>query len=408
IKGIQAVLGDSYFNQRASLPDLVLRMDESKRYRASAGVRAINELQPLFGLEVTATPFVESSRGPVPFKNVVMDYPLARAMEDGFVKEPAVVTQRNFDAKAHTPEEVEKIKLEDGVRLHETTKVELLTYARENGVKPVKPFMLVIARDTKHAAQLKSLIESEAFYEGRYQGKVIQVDSSRTGAEEEEMITRLLAVESVDEPTEIVIHVNMLKEGWDVTNLYTIVPLRAANARTLIEQSIGRGLRLPYGKRTGVASVDRLNIVAHDKFQEIIDEANRGDSPIRLRQIILDAPGADDKKVSVQVESGAAALLGLTAGLTQAPAVITGASATDGGAEVLAPKPVFTTEAEKQAARVVMDVIGKYEVKRDLVPTSSALLKPEVQKEILAEVAVWLKPLQGDMLAGVDYTDPAI
>jgi type III restriction enzyme len=82
-------------------------------------------------------------------------------------------------------------------------------------------------------------------------------------------------VESVDEPTEIVIHVNMLKEGWDVTNLYTIVPLRAANARTLIEQSIGRGLRLPYGKRTGVAAVDRLNIVAHDKFQEIIDEANR-------------------------------------------------------------------------------------------------------------------------------------
>lgn len=95
-----------------------------------------------------------------------MDYPLARAMEDGFVKEPAVVTQRNFDAKAHTPEEIEKTKLEDGVRLHETTKVELLTYARENGVKPVKPFMLVIARDTTHAGQLLALLESEAFYEG--------------------------------------------------------------------------------------------------------------------------------------------------------------------------------------------------------------------------------------------------
>ena len=80
-----------------------------------------------------------------------------------------------------------------------------------------------------------------------------------------------------DEPTEIVIHVNMLKEGWDVTNLYTIVPLRAANARTLIEQSIGRGLRLPYGKRTGVTAVDRLNIVAHDRFQEIVDEAKKPD-----------------------------------------------------------------------------------------------------------------------------------
>ncbi|HDY6121040.1 TPA: DEAD/DEAH box helicase family protein [Pseudomonas aeruginosa] len=404
IKRMKEVLGDSYFNHLANLSDLVLLMDESHRYRASAGVRAINELKPLFGLEVTATPFVESNRGPVPFKNVVIDYPLARAMEDGFVKEPAVVTQRNFDAKAHTPEEIEKTKLEDGVRLHETTKVELLTYARENGVKPVKPFMLVIARDTTHAAQLLALLESEAFYEGRYQGKVIQVDSSRTGAEEEEMIARLLAVESVDEPTEIVIHVNMLKEGWDVTNLYTIVPLRAANARTLIEQSIGRGLRLPYGKRTGVASVDRLNIVAHDKFQEIIDEANRGDSPIRLKQVILDAPSADDKKVSVQVESGAAARLGLT----EAPVVITGVSATDSGAEVPAPKPVFTTEAEKQAARVVMDVIGKYEVKRDLVPTSSALLKPEVQKEILAEVAERLKPLQGELLADVDESVPAL
>ena len=408
IKRMKEVLGDSYFNHLANLPDLVLLMDESHRYRASAGVRSINDLKPLFGLEVTATPFVESSRGPVPFKNVVMDYPLARAMEDGFVKEPAVVTQRNFDAKAHTPEEIEKTKLEDGVRLHETTKVELLTYARENGVKPVKPFMLVIARDTTHAGQLLALLESEAFYEGRYQGKVIQVDSSRTGAEEEEMITRLLAVESVDEPTEIVIHVNMLKEGWDVTNLYTIVPLRAANARTLIEQSIGRGLRLPYGKRTGVASVDRLNIVAHDKFQEIIDEANRGDSPIRLKQVILDAPSADDKKVSVQVESGAAARLGLTTGLTQGSTVITGASVPDGGAEVPSPQPVFTTEAEKQAARVVMDVIAKYEVKRDLVPTSSALLKPEVQMEILAEVAERLRPLQGDLLAGVDESAPAL
>lgn len=405
IKRMREVLGDSYFNHLANLPDLVLLMDESHRYRAQAGMRAINDLKPLFGLELTATPFVESSRGPVPFRNVVMDYPLAQAMADGFVKEPAVVTQRNFDARAHTPQEVEKIKLEDGVRLHETTKVELLTYARENGVKEVKPFMLVIARDTTHAGQLLALLESQAFFESRYQGKVIQVDSSRTGAEEEAMITRLLAVESVDEPTEIVIHVNMLKEGWDVTNLYTIVPLRAANARTLIEQSIGRGLRLPYGKRTGVATVDRLNIVAHDKFQEIIDEANRADSPIRLQQVILDAPSGDDKKVSVQVESGAAARLGLT----DMPVMQTGASgAGNGSAAIVVQAPVFTTEAEKQAARVVMDVIGTYELRRDLAPTSSALLKPEVRQEIVAEVAARLKPMQDSLLADTDELAPAL
>ena len=402
IKRMKEVLGDSYFNHLANLPDLVVLMDESHRYRAQAGMRAINELQPLFGLEVTATPFVEAGSGKVvPFKNVVMDYPLARAMEDGFVKEPAVVTQRNFNVKNHTPEEIEQTKLEDGVRLHETTKVELLTYARENGVKEVKPFMLVIARDTTHAAQLKSLVESDAFYGGRYRGKVIQVDSSRSGAEEEEMITRLLAVESVDEPTEIVIHVNMLKEGWDVTNLYTIVPLRAANARTLIEQSIGRGLRLPYGKRTGVDVVDRLNIVAHDKFQEIIDEANRGDSPIRLKRVILEAPSADDRKISVQVSSGLMDKLGLTE--TSSVSVMP-----DNSSPASSATPIFTTDGERQAARIAMEVIRQYEVKQQLVPTSSALLKPEIQKQILAEVTERLKPLQGNLLTDADSNNQPI
>nr|WP_309592504.1 DEAD/DEAH box helicase family protein [Moraxella osloensis] len=394
IKRMHEVLGESYFNYLASLDDLVLLMDESHRYRALAGMRAINELQPLFGLELTATPFVESTKAPIPFKNVVMEYPLAKAMEDGFVKEPAVVTQRNFNSKNYTPEEVEKIKLEDGVRLHELTKVELQTYAHQNDVAVVKPFMLVIARDTTHAASLLNLIESDNFYDGRYKGKVIQVDSSKTGKEEEEMIARLLAVESVDEPTEIVIHVNMLKEGWDVTNLYTIVPLRAANARTLIEQSIGRGLRLPYGKRTGVEPVDRLNIVAHDKFQEIIDEANRGDSPLRLKQVILDAPKADDKVISVQVGSRLDTLLGGDLDITTSLATdtVNGATAPQQGNSsnptnsiTNAPSP-FTTEYEVKVAKVVQEVIRQYETKPSQVPTSQTLLTPEIQHEIVKQV----------------------
>ncbi len=393
IKRLSEYLGDSYFNYLAELPDLVLLMDESHRYRASAGVRAINELKPLFGLELTATPFVESSRGPVPFKNVVVDYPLARAMEDGFVKEPAVVTQRDFNAKRHTPEELEKIKLEDGVRLHEATKVELMTHARQNAVRMVKPFVLVIARDTTHAGQLLALIQSDAFFEGRYRDKVIQVDSSTRGKAEDEMIERLLMVESADEPTEIVIHVNMLKEGWDVTNLYTIVPLRAANARTLIEQSIGRGLRLPYGKRTGVSAVDRLNIVAHDRFQEIIDEANRGDSPIRLKQVILEAPDENEGVVSVTVGPGIGDTLGLPG-----PEVTSAA----GKHYAIEPEkltaPVFRNPAEREAARAVLDVIHELEKQRELVPSSGALSKPEVRQAIVEQVKERLTPVQGELL----------
>ena len=307
IRRFQEVLGNTYFDYLAKLPDLVLLMDESHRYRASAGVRAINDLKPALGLELTATPFVETSKGSTAFKNVLVDYPLGRAMADGFVKEPAVVTRRDFDPRALKPDEIERVKLEDGVHLHEQVKVELQTYARETLEPLVKPFMLVIARDTTHASALNEWLSSDKFFDGRYKEKVIQVDSSQS---DDLVIERLLRVESTLEPTEIVIHVNMLKEGWDVTNLYTIVPLRAASARILIEQSIGRGLRLPYGRRTGVTAVDRLNIVAHDKFQEIIDEANRPDGFI-LKERILEKDEFKERSHTVVAKPSIDLLLGL-------------------------------------------------------------------------------------------------
>jgi type III restriction enzyme len=376
IKRLSEYIGQSYFDYLAGLPDLVLLMDESHRYRASAGVRAINELKPIIGLELTATPFVETSKGAIAFKNVIYDYPLSTAMADGFVKEPAVVTRKNFNPAGMSPEEIERLKLEDGIRLHESVKVELETYARESGNRIVKPFLLVIARDTTHAGALLQLIQSEAFFEGRYQDKVIQVDSSRSGAEEEEMIQRLLRVESTEEPTEIVIHVNMLKEGWDVTNLYTIVPLRAANARILIEQSIGRGLRLPYGKRTGVSAVDRLNIVAHDRFQEILDEAGKADSPIRLQSVVLDAERLQQKTATVVSQSNLATRLGFK------PAQMTDSTAVAGQDE----KPTFSKPEEQAIAQLAYQAIQTLSDQPQLLPTVEHLSRPDIQAEIVKAV----------------------
>ncbi|PIQ12085.1 MAG: type III restriction endonuclease subunit R, partial [Hydrogenophilales bacterium CG18_big_fil_WC_8_21_14_2_50_58_12] len=173
IKRLSEYIGESYFDYLAGLPDLVMLMDESHRYRASAGIRAINELKPILGLELTATPFVETAKGALAFKNVIYNYPLGKAMADGFVKEPAVVTRKNFNPAGMSPGEIERLKLEDGVRLHESVKVELETYARESENPIVKPFLLVIARDTTHAGQLSELIKSDNFFAGRYRDKVI-------------------------------------------------------------------------------------------------------------------------------------------------------------------------------------------------------------------------------------------
>lgn len=382
IRRLQETLGESYFDYLSQLTDLVLIMDESHRYRADAGVRSLNELNPLIGLELTATPFLDKPTGPLWFKNIIYDYPLARAIEDGFVKDPAVATQEDFNPKDFSPEELERVKLEDGVRLHEETKVELDTYARQTGRRRVKPFMLVIARDTTHAAKLMGEIQSDSFFGGRYAGKVIQVDST-TKKQEEEVVQRLLEVENPDEPTEIVIHVNMLKEGWDVNNLFTIVPLRAANARTLIEQSIGRGLRLPYGERTGVEAVDRLTIVAHDKFKEIIEEANKPDSPVRLKIRLIEKPG--DYKKPVQVISSPNLETKLFGG---GPPPAAGETAKT---------PVFVSPGEQKVGRKALEILRKQEH----LPNLIGLQHADVQKSVVRELEEALGTAQLT-LSGID------
>lgn len=391
VKRLSEYIGQSYFDYLAGLDDLVMLMDESHRYRASAGVRAINELRPILGLELTATPQVESGGGSVPFNNVIYSYPLSSAMDDGFVKEPAVATRENFDPGAYTAEGLEKVKLEDGVRIHENTKVELEVYARNNDKPIVKPFMLVVATDTTHASSLQQVIEGAEFFEGRYRGKVIQVHSNIRGEEKDDVVQQLLTVEHVDNPVEIVIHVNMLKEGWDVTNLYTIVPLRAANSRTLVEQSIGRGLRLPYGKRVGVPAVDRLTIVSHDKFQEIVDHANDPNSIIRAGVIIgRDIPVAGRK--AIQVKSAfEEAISGST----------TPASPTLPGLAPVAREPRFARPEEQEVAKATYHIIQQFE----RLKGSGQLREDSIQQEIVAKVQEMVRPAQGVLDGIVEPVD---
>lgn len=298
IKRLSEYMGESYFNYLSGLTDLVILMDESHHYRADRGMSVINELDPILGLEFTATPQTQSGSRYTKFKNVVYEYSLANAIADGFVKKPAVATRKDFDPSLYSVSDLDRLKLLDGVRIHENTKAELAIYARDKGEKEVKPFMLVVAVDTTHASQLKEMIQQDDFFNGYYNDKVMDIHSNQTGAEKDENIELLLGLEDPSNRIEIVIHVNMLKEGWDVNNLYTIVPLRTSASRTLTEQTLGRGLRLPYGKHTGDDSVDTLTIVQHDKFQDIVDEANKPDSIIRMQHIIV-IDGSDD---SVQKE----------------------------------------------------------------------------------------------------------
>ena len=390
MKRLQETIGESYYAYLSKIDDLVLLMDEAHRYRASAGAAAIDGLKPILGLELTATPKSVGAR-PMPFKNVIYSYTLGQAMADGFVKDPAVATRKDFDPKSVGDKELERVKLEDAVHHHDHVAVELDRYHRTTGAPKVHPFILVVAADTTEAKRLRDFIESEDFFKGRFKDKVAEVHSALRGEESEDATARLVALEK-DARTDVVIHVNKLKEGWDVTNLYTIVPLRASASEILTEQTLGRGLRLPFGKRVSkggneeFAAVDRLTVIAHERFDDIIAKARE--------------PGSIVMKTVEIGEGGDISVTGAT--LVTAPSVVemivTGVQPEiPGFAEEERDAFVFNSPTEAKAAEVTLEVIKRYERK---LGSAEALRGAEVQKQIADEVRELVRPVQG-MLEGI-------
>lgn len=303
IKRLNELIGQSYFDYLRGLPDLCIFMDESHRYHADASFTVINELEPILGVELTATPLKTQGSRKVPFENIVYEYSLAQALADEqYVKIPTVLTKANFNPSHYSAEELDRIKLKDGVTHHRQKKIALVEYARNYDKPLVKPFILVVARDTEHAEEINNYISSDEFFKGYYRDKVIVIYGNQTGAKKEENIKRLVSLESEDNKVEIVIHVNMLKEGWDVNNLYTIIPLRASASDILTEQTMGRGLRLPYGERTGVFDVDSLTIVGHDNYDRIIQLANDESSIFRKEFLSIKTIGEESEEPQEVIE----------------------------------------------------------------------------------------------------------
>jgi len=179
IKRLNEVLGESYFEYLKNLPDLCIFMDESHHYHADKSFEVINELQPILGIEVTATPQVQKGTKAIPFKNVVYEYSLAHALKDEkYIKVPAVVTRKDFKPEQYSQEDLDKEKLIDGIKLHIDTQSALDIYARTYGKPLVKPFVLVVAKDTEHSKHIKEYLTSYDFYRGYYKDKVLEINAN--------------------------------------------------------------------------------------------------------------------------------------------------------------------------------------------------------------------------------------
>jgi len=178
-------------------------------------------------------------------QHIIYDYPLARALADKLVKTPVLVgrTDDHDDLGA---------KLADGITLLDAKKREADTHRAAHGGRKINPVMLVVAESIDQANSVGEILARPALLGDKAAGEVLIIHNQST----DDALAQLDAVEDEDSPIRVIVNVAMLKEGWDVKNVYVIASLRPSVSETLTEQTLGRGLRLPYGNHTGNELLD--------------------------------------------------------------------------------------------------------------------------------------------------------
>lgn len=248
------------FDYLKSLDDLVVIADESHLYSSSAAAfhAALKELDPAATVGLTASVNVGD--------HVIYKYPLYKAIQDQFVKVPVLAFRKGGygeDAKS------EEQQLRDALQLRTIKQAYYDSYALQEKKQRVNAVLFVVCSDVDHASQVSNLLRGPEYFDS--ETSVLQVDSKH----DDETTQRLL--EDLDQPSSpvlAVVSVNKLKEGWDVKNIAVIVTLRAMASEVLTQQTMGRGLRLPFGKYTGVWQIDQLDIISHQSFQELLTSEN--------------------------------------------------------------------------------------------------------------------------------------
>lgn len=253
----QEGLGEAFYEHLQELEDLVVFADEHHTYYGKAFSAAVRDLEPYALIGLTATPHKQT-----PEDQIIYRYPLAAAIADRWVKTPVIVGRKDDRADLET-------KLADGVNLLKAKADVAASYAGQQGVPGVNPVMLVVTQKIDEAEEVGQIIRSASFDGGAWADSVLVVHSDAP----DEALEALAAVEDPDSPVRVIISVGMLKEGWDVKSVYVILSTRPSISDVLTEQTLGRGLRLPWGQYTDIEMLDTLEVLAHDRYEDLLKKA---------------------------------------------------------------------------------------------------------------------------------------
>ncbi|MGV8805918.1 MAG: DEAD/DEAH box helicase family protein [Polaromonas sp.] len=298
----------------AKLPELMVFNDEAhhiheiKREGESTEVewqKSLSRIAESKGrrfvqLDFSATPYNDVGSGKnkrkLYFPHIITDFDLKAAMRAGLVKSLVLDRRKEIGAlplefKAERDEngnptlsEGQRVMLRAG--LQKLRKLEA-DFAR---IDPTRhPKMLVVCEDTKVSPCVAQFFQDEVNWG---EDEVMLIDSGKKAELGEKdwapVRERLFSVDRHASP-KVIVSVLMLREGFDVNNICVIVPLRSSQAQILLEQTIGRGLRLMWrgpdysdikeenrarinaGQEPG-SLLDVLSIVEHPAFQSFYDD----------------------------------------------------------------------------------------------------------------------------------------
>ena len=293
------------------LPDLMMINDEAHHihdnvkggekdeveWQKALRYIAVGKGKRAIQVDFSATPYNQKGKNKIYFPHIIVDFDLKEAIRRGLVKmlwlsERKELAVEALDFRAERNEAGEVIGLSEGQRQMiraGLAKLKILEDEFAEVDETKKPKMLIMCEDTT----VVPLVADFLYQEGLDQDDFLEIHSNKKGevGEEEWNIIRqkLFSLDRHEKPR-VVISVLMLREGFDVNNVCVIVPLRSTESGILLEQTIGRGLRLMWRGNPEIDELkaenrramqehkaatnffDVLSIVEHPKFREFYEE----------------------------------------------------------------------------------------------------------------------------------------
>jgi type III restriction enzyme len=223
-------------------------------------------------IDVTATP--KHNNGAI-FVQTVSDYPLVEAITQNVVKHPIL------------PDSASRAKLSERTSSKYTEKyADYIALGVEEWRKSYheheklgkKSVLFIMTDDTKNCDDVAEYLErtyselkdAVLVIHTKNNGEISESDSGKSKEELDKLRKASNEIDSWESPYKAIVSVLVLKEGWDVRNVTTIVGLRAyaAQSNILPEQTLGRGLRRMY---PGEDTTEYVSVVGTDAFMDFVE-----------------------------------------------------------------------------------------------------------------------------------------